>query len=74
MTVMLRLHPALRSYVEGKPELTAAPGASVRAVLSDAGIPVELVAAVIVNDEQRDKDYVLQAGDRVRLLAVIGGG
>lgn len=74
MPVPLRLHPALRSYVEGKAELVASPGACVREVLVTAGIPVELVAAVIVNGAQVDKDYVLQAGDTVRLLAVIGGG
>ena len=74
MQVTLRLHDALRSYVDGAAELTALPGSTVREVLVKAGIPVELVAAVIVNNEQMDKDYVLQAGDRVRLLAVIGGG
>jgi sulfur carrier protein ThiS len=74
MPVTLRLHPALRSYVEGKTELVASPGTCVREVLVSAGIPVELVAAVIVNGEQMDKDYILQTGDSLRLLAVIGGG
>ena len=38
------------------------------------GIPPELAALVLVNDEQQDKEYVLQEGDVLKLMAVIGGG
>jgi molybdopterin converting factor small subunit len=34
----------------------------------------EVVALVVVNEEQRSKDYVIQEGDVIRVLAVIGGG
>ena len=50
------------------------PGRSVRQTLVDLGVPPELVALVLVNDVQQDKDYVLSDGDFVRVIAVIGGG
>jgi molybdopterin converting factor small subunit len=37
-------------------------------------MPPEIVALVMVNDEQQSKDYVLKEGDIVKLIAVIGGG
>ena len=37
-------------------------------------MPPELAALVLVNDEQQSKDYVLQDGDVLKLMAVIGGG
>jgi sulfur carrier protein ThiS len=46
----------------------------VRQALVELGIPPEVVALVVVNEEQQAKDYVLQDGDVVRVLAVIGGG
>jgi sulfur carrier protein ThiS len=49
-------------------------GSTVRVTLENAGIRPELVALVMVNDEQRDKDYVLQDGDILKVMAVIGGG
>ena len=38
------------------------------------GIPPEVVALVVVNEEHQTKDYILQDQDIVRVLAVIGGG
>ena len=40
----------------------------------DLGIPPDVVALVTVNDEQEMKDYVIQEGDLVKLIAVVGGG
>jgi sulfur carrier protein ThiS len=74
MSVIIRPNEALRAYVGGKKEIEAEPGRTVRETLAGLGIPAELVAVVVVNDDQLDKDYVLRDGDRVRLLAVIGGG
>ena len=64
----------LKSLVNGQEEVEVESGYTVRATLERAGIRSELVALVMVNDEQRDKDYVLQDGDMVKVLAVIGGG
>jgi molybdopterin converting factor small subunit len=33
-----------------------------------------VVALVVVNEVQQSKDYVIQEGDVIRVLAVIGGG
>jgi sulfur carrier protein ThiS len=49
-------------------------GRTVHVTLVALGIKPEVVALVVVNEEQRSKDYVIQEGDIVRVLAVIGGG
>jgi sulfur carrier protein ThiS len=64
----------LKTYVGNLTETVVEPGRSVRQTLAELGIPPELVALVIVNDVQQDKDYVLSDGDFVRVFAVIGGG
>jgi sulfur carrier protein ThiS len=74
MTVVIRPNDALRQYIGGRPEVQVDAGRTVLKTLSTLGIPSQLVAAVIVNDEQESKEYVLKDGDRVRILAVIGGG
>jgi sulfur carrier protein ThiS len=64
----------LKSYIGGRNEVTVEAGRTVREAIMAVGIPPEIVALVMVNEEQQPKDYVLQNDDVVRLLAVIGGG
>jgi len=64
----------LKSYIGELKETTVEAGNSVRDTLASLGIDPQLVAGVFVNDEQQTKDYILQDGDVVKLLAVIGGG
>ena len=64
----------LKDYIGGQSETSVEAGQSVRASLSVIGINPDLVAGVFVNGEQQTKDYILQDGDIVKLLAVIGGG
>jgi sulfur carrier protein ThiS len=74
MPATLRPSGALRSYIDGKDEIAVEAGRSVRETLSALNIPPEVIALVVVNEEQKTKDYVLEEGDVVRVLAVIGGG
>jgi sulfur carrier protein ThiS len=64
----------LKSYVGDLKEASVESGFSVRQTIELLGINPELVAGVFVNDEQQSKDYIVQDGDVVKLLAVIGGG
>lgn len=64
----------MKSYIGGKSEIAVEAGRTVRETLSALNIPPEVVALVMVNEAQKTKDYVLQEGDVVRVLAVIGGG
>lgn len=64
----------LKSYLGELKETSVEAGLPVRDVLAGLGIDPQLVAGVFVNDEQQSKDYILQDGDVVKLLAVIGGG
>lgn len=74
MSARIRPSGALRDLIGGESEILVEPGRSVRATLAAIGIKPELVALVVVNEEQRDKDYLIQEGDVIRVLAVIGGG
>lgn len=74
MSAKLRFVGQLKSLVGGQNEVDVESGFTVRATLDRLGIRPELIALVMVNDEQRDKDYVFQDEDVVKVLAVIGGG
>lgn len=60
--------------VGGQSEVKVETGRTIRETLATLGIVPEVVALVVVNEEQRSKDYVIQEGDVIRVLAVIGGG
>jgi len=74
MTALIRPVGVLKTYIGGKDEAAVEAGRPLRQTLSELGMPPEIVALVLVNDEQQDKDYVIQDGDVVKLIAVIGGG
>jgi sulfur carrier protein ThiS len=74
MPATLRPSGSLRDVVGGQAEVQVEAGKTVRATLAILGIVPEVVALVMVNDEQQSKDYLIQEGDIIRVLAVIGGG
>jgi sulfur carrier protein ThiS len=74
MPAILRPSGALRDLVGGQAEISVKAGLTVRETLTALGIVPETVALVVVNEEQRTKEYVVQDGDIIRVLAVIGGG
>lgn len=49
-------------------------GRSLKAICSEIGLPVSLISHYLVNGQLRSGDYVMQSGDDVKCLAVIGGG
>ena len=74
MSASFRLIGALEDYTNNIAEVEVtsrserAPGAG------GFAYPPEIVALVLVDDQPVNKDYIIQEGDRVQLLAVIGGG
>jgi sulfur carrier protein ThiS len=74
MTATIRIGASLKNLLGSKDEFTVEPGHNVREIIVSLGINPELVAMVSVNGEMQAKDYIIQEGDIVRLLAVIGGG
>jgi sulfur carrier protein ThiS len=74
MTATLRLGASLKNLLGSKGEYTVAPGRNVRETLISLGIKPELIAMVTVDNEMQTKDYLIQEGDTVMLMAVIGGG
>jgi sulfur carrier protein ThiS len=74
MAATIRPLGMLKTYIGNVKETRVVAGLSVRETLLQLGINPDLVAGVFVNDEQQTKDYIVQDGDTIKLLAVIGGG
>jgi len=74
MDATLKLYGPLKDYAGGQMQVSLPAGQTVRQALEAVGVPVILVALVVVNEEPQDKDYRLQAGDVVKVMAVLGGG
>lgn len=74
MTATLRVTSALKEFLGGREEITVASGRTVRETLVENHLKPELIALVIVGEEQKTKDYLIQDGDVIKVLAVIGGG
>ncbi len=74
MTATLRLSGGMQSMANGKAEFQVAAGQSIREALAGIGLVPETIALAVVNEEQQSKDYVIQEGDVIRVLAVMGGG
>jgi molybdopterin converting factor small subunit len=49
-------------------------GRSVKVVCQEIGLPVNLISLYIVNGKTESKDYILQHGDEIKLIAAMGGG
>jgi len=63
----------LKKYITQE-RVTANSGQTVRQLLDGLGIPPDLVAVVMVNGRQESKSYLLQKGDQVKLVPLVGGG
>lgn len=74
MTAIIKPYGILKEYVGGAAEVSVEHGQTLRQALMSLGIPAEIVALAAVNDHQISKDDILQEGDVVRILAVVGGG
>jgi sulfur carrier protein ThiS len=75
MSATLIFSGHLRDQVGGRNEITVESGQTIRATLTRMKVPPEIVALVVINGvHTTDKDTILNDGDVVKLLAVIGGG
>ena len=79
MKVGLRLQAILRRYrpagFKGDVvEMDLAERATVRDAVEALGVPVHLIHAVFINDEQGTLDAALVDGDRVRVFPPVVGG
>ena len=74
MTTIFRPVGVLKTYIGGQNEVAVEAGRTIRETMLTFDMPPEIVALVMVNDDQQSKDYMLKEGDVVKLIAVIGGG
>jgi molybdopterin converting factor small subunit len=49
-------------------------GRSLKAVCKEIGLPLNLISVYVVNGKAESKDYILQHGDEIKLIAAMGGG
>ena len=54
--------------------ITVSEGQSLEATCRDLGLRLDLIALFLVNGLPESKDYVLRAGDDIKLVALVGGG
>ncbi len=64
----------LRHYVGGQEQLFVEAGQSIQDVILALGMRPWLVSVVMVNGVRAEKSYILQPGDRLKLLPLISGG
>jgi sulfur carrier protein ThiS len=74
MSALIRTSSALKAYQDGKDEFEVESGRSVHETLVSLNIKPEIIALVIVAGEQKSKDYIIQEGDVIKVMAIIGGG
>lgn len=73
-TAELRPKGMLKQYVDGRECVEVPSGIPLREALSVCGIPPDLVAIAFMDLKPKNKDEIIQPGDRIELHAVIGGG
>ncbi|MCD4718784.1 MAG: MoaD/ThiS family protein [Desulfobacula sp.] len=71
----LKLFVTLSKYFPKDSEYLEIPeGTSVERLMSDLGIPGELVKLIFINGKRQDSKYRLENNDRVGLFPPVGGG
>ncbi len=74
MTACIHPFGILKTYTSGQSDIAVVAGRTIREVVTEFGIPPQIIAMILVNDEPQTRDYCLQDGDDVQLIAVLGGG
>jgi molybdopterin converting factor small subunit len=77
--VELRVYATLRKYLPDQPlgEGTLfrfEPGTSVAGLLEQAGVPLDQVKIIMVNNRHTGPEHVLADGDRVAAFPPVAGG
>ena len=63
----------LKRYVGGQEQLSVEAGQSIKDVILALGMRPWLVSVVMVNGVRTQRSYILQPGDRLKLLPLISG-
>jgi molybdopterin converting factor small subunit len=78
MAAQIKPTGLLKSYTGGQPliliQASELNGKSIRDFLIYLKIPSEMVAMVLVNSILQEKEYLVQDGDVIQLVPLIGGG
>jgi sulfur carrier protein ThiS len=64
----------LKTYTQGDVTLSFDAPITIRQGLQQIGIPADLVALVLANGKQANKDDLLHDKDEIQLITVLGGG
>jgi sulfur carrier protein ThiS len=73
-TAELRPKGMLKQYVDDMDSVEVPSGIPLRDAISSCGIPPELVAMAFIDQKPISKDVIIQPGEIIDLVAVVGGG
>ena len=62
------------SHGKDRLEVEGREGRSLKIVCQELGLPLNLISVYVVNGRAESKDYILQQGDEIKLIAALGGG
>ncbi len=74
MSALFKPAGQLKKLFGDLPEIPVEAGTTVRETLVSLSVSPDIIAGVIVNGDLLDKDYSIQEGDVIKLMAVMGGG
>jgi molybdopterin converting factor small subunit len=73
--ITLKLFATLRSYIPPQADhFPIAPGTTVADVIRDLNIPEKDAKLIFINSVRKDRDALLQDGDRLGIFPPVGGG
>jgi sulfur carrier protein ThiS len=73
-TAELRPKGMLKQYIDDMDSVEVPSGIPLRDAISSCGIPPELVAMAFIDQKPIGKNVILQPGEIIDLVAVVGGG
>ncbi|MCP4720074.1 MAG: MoaD/ThiS family protein [Desulfobacteraceae bacterium] len=75
MQIDLKLFVTLAKYLPlGSEAYEINEGTTINELMTDLGIPHDIVKLIFINGKKQDRNYPIQQGDRVGLFPPVGGG
>jgi len=66
--------PQLSKSKKKELEITWSNGLTVKKILNDEGISIEIAKIIMVNGRRQDIDFLLKDSDKVAIFPPVGGG
>jgi len=74
MRITFELYASLGAGRFGENVLELPSGSSVQQIMKETGIPEPFMGIMVVNGKHAQLDTILEDGDKIDLLPIVGGG